>query len=235
MRILFASVTLLAGVVAVGWTDLRLASVHAANPQAAPAKPEVLPREKEIELALSAAPDHLRAGAGVYALAEKGPEKVRESSNGFTCIINRDGPMNLKPTCFDAEGTATILPKIVRVGELLMQGKSGAEIAAEIREGFRTGKYISPRRPGVAYMLSGDIRNCSPAGQCGSFPPHVMFYAPNLTNADIGSVGDGANGLPFIAYNGPQAYMIVASPEHAKAGSHEHSATRTTPNERGRR
>jgi len=40
-----------------------------------------------------------------------------------------------------------------------MQGVSMSNIDAEIAEGFRTGKYISPRRPGVAYMLSGGIRN----------------------------------------------------------------------------
>jgi len=35
-------------------------------------------------------------------------------------------------------------------------------IKAEIAEGFRTGKFISPRRPGVAYMLIRDIRNYNP-------------------------------------------------------------------------
>src|SRR5215469_15628713 len=124
--------------------------------------PELLPREKEIELALSAAPEHLRKGAGVYVLERNGFFRVRESTNGFTCIVNRDHPLSLKPVCFDAEGTATILPKILRVGELLMQGVPMSEIDKEITEGFHTGKYISPRRAGVAYMLSSDIRNYNP-------------------------------------------------------------------------
>ncbi|HWC64707.1 MAG TPA: hypothetical protein VG777_01390, partial [Thermoanaerobaculia bacterium] len=94
--------------------------------------------------------------------------------------------------------------------ELLMKGKSMAEIKADIDEGFRTGRFISPRRPGVAYMLSGDIRRYDRAsGTVVSFPPHVMFYAPNLTNEDIGSKGDGSDGLPFIAYQGPQGFMIM--------------------------
>jgi hypothetical protein len=124
--------------------------------------PELLPREKEIALAVSASPEHLRKGAGVYVLERNGFVKVRDSTNGFTCIVNRDHPLNWKPVCFDAEGTATILPKILRVGELLRQGKPMSKIDAEIAERFRTGKYISPRRPGVAYMLSGDIRNFNP-------------------------------------------------------------------------
>src|SRR5215469_1106020 len=177
--------------------------------------PELLPREKEIELALSAAPEHLRKGAGVYVLERNGFVKIRESTNGFTCIVNRDHPLSQKPVCFDAEGTATILPKILRVGELLMRGRSMSDIDAEIAEGFRIGKYVSPRRAGVAYMLSGDIRNFNPrTGKVESFPPHVMFYAPNLTNADLGMTPEALakdHSLPFVAYQGPHGFIIVVS------------------------
>jgi hypothetical protein len=186
--------------------------IAATVPTTAVSKPEVLPEAREMELALSAAPEALRSEAGVYVLTSSGFRLARAAKNNFTCIVNRDHPQALKPTCFDAEGTATIIPKIVRVGELMMQGKSLAEISADIRAGFASGKFISPRRPGVAYMLSGDIRNVNPAtGQVSSFPPHVMFYAPNLTNEDIGATG--ADGLPFIAYQGPQGYMIMTVPQ----------------------
>jgi hypothetical protein len=182
--------------------------------------PALFSRDKEIELALSAAPEHLRKRAGVYILERNGYVKVRESTNGFTCIVNRDHPLSLKPVCFDAEGTATILPKILRVGELLMQGKPVSEIDAEIAEGFRTGKYISPRRAGVAYMLSGDIRNYNPhTGKVDSFPPHVMFYAPNLTNADLGTTQEALAkdpSLPFVAYQGPHGYIIMLVGEKQK-------------------
>jgi hypothetical protein len=118
--------------------------------------------------------------------------------------VNRDHPKALKPTCFDEEGTATILPTIRRVGELMMQGKSLSEIAEDVRAGFANGTFVSPRRAGIAYMLSGDIRNVNPAtGAVSSFPPHVMF---------------GAMGLPFIAYRGPHGYMIMPLPQNA--GSH---------------
>lgn len=184
------------------------AGLHAQSP--APQKPAVPPRDREITMALAAAPEHLRAGAGVYALDTAGFVRVRESTNGFTCIVNRDHPLSLKPTCYDAEGSATILPKVIQVGAWMMEGKSLQEIAQLVAAGFQSGRFISPRRPGVAYMLSGDIKNVnSRTGEVGSFPPHVMFYAPNLTNADIGSTGDGRDGLPFIAYQGPHGYMIM--------------------------
>jgi hypothetical protein len=184
-----------------------------ANTTNAQPLPELLPREKEIALALSAAPEHLRTGAGVFVLERKGFVKLRDSTNGFTCIVNRDHPLNQKPVCFDAEGAATIHPKILRVGELLMQRKPMSEIDAEIADGFRTGKYISPHRAGVAYMLSGDIRNYNPqTGKVESFPPHVMFYAPNLTNADLGVTPEALAkdpSLPFVAYQGPHGFIIV--------------------------
>lgn len=189
-----------------------------------PSIPDLMEREKEIALALSAAPEHLRAGAAVWVLEKNGFVKVRDSRNGFGCIVNRDHPLNRKPTCYDAEGVATIVPRVLRVGELLMQGKPLPEINAEIQEAFRTGKFISPRRPGVAYMLSGDIRRFdSASGSVVSFPPHVMFYAPNLTNEDIGSTGDGAGGMPFIAYQGPQGFMIMmpgTMPEDRSGSAH---------------
>jgi len=175
--------------------------------------PEILPRAQELDLALSAAPRHLRQGAGVYAFEKDGFVKVRASSNGFTCIVNRDHALSRKPTCYDAEGARTILPKVLRVGKLLAQGVPLPAIESEIAEGFRTGRYVSPRRPGVAYMLSEGNLDFDPStGRTRPFPPHVMFYAPHLTNEDIGSTGDGSGGLPFIAYPGPHAFMIMMTP-----------------------
>jgi hypothetical protein len=189
-----------------------LASADGSSP-ASGVLPEILPRAQEVALALSAAPKHLQAGAGVYAFEKQGFVRVRASSNGFTCIVNRDHPLSRKPTCYDAEGTATILPKVLRFGELLARGTPLPDIEAEVEAGFRSGKYVAPRRPGVAYMLSDGNRDFDPrTGGTRPFPPHVMFYAPNLTNEQIGSTGDGADGLPFIAYPGPHAFIIMMIP-----------------------
>ena len=47
-------------------------------------------------------------------------------------------PLNQKNLCFDAEGTATILPTTLEVGELLFQGEPMSDIDAEIAEGLVT-------------------------------------------------------------------------------------------------
>jgi len=56
------------------------------------------------------------------------------------------------------------------------------------------------------------------------FPPHVMFYAPYLTNADLGSDGN-PEGPAFVVEEGtPHALIIVpvgahTEPAHAPANA----------------
>lgn len=167
-------------------------------------------REQEVALALSAAPAPLRAHAAVYVLTGSGFVKDRDGTNGFTCIVNRDGPHNEKPTCYDAVGSKYILPVDLRTGALLLRGVSTERIRAEILARFHNGTYHVAARPGVAYMLSDHNQDYDPqTGRTIIFPPHVMFYAPYLTNKDIGSAGDFAMGLPSIGYQGPLGFIIV--------------------------
>jgi hypothetical protein len=177
---------------------------------------EILSLEKETRLALSAAPEHLRDGAGVLALTAGGFVSVRQSANGFTCVVNRDHPLNRKPTCYDAEGTATVLPKVRFVGELMIEGVELEEIERRVQAKFDAGEFVAPRRPGVAYMLSHEIRNYNPkTGEVDGFPPHVMFYAPNVTNADIGTSWEAVRDfpwMPFVAYEGPHGFFVVRLP-----------------------
>ncbi len=190
-----------------------LSSLPVAAQSTAPAsRPDVLPRACEADLALSAAPEHLRPEATVYALEANGYVKTNEGTNGFSCIVNRDHPRVLKPTCFDAEGSATIIPKILHVGKRLMQGMPVADINDEVNAGFESGKFVTPQRPGIAYMLSHYNRpyNAS-TDSLAWFPPHLMFYAPNLQNEDIGVSWEAIQAdhrLPFIGYQGPHGYMI---------------------------
>ena len=185
-----------------------------------------LPQEQEIELALSAAPEHLRSDATVYAFGKKGYEKIRSGKNGFTCMVNRDGNQagdnDLKPTCWDAEGSATIVPVMLRVGELMAQGKTADEIAHDIEAGFSEGRFSSPRKTGIAYMLRGDVQYDPKTKEISKtlFPPHYMIYAPGVTNTDIGMNTDASKkhpSLPFVyaGYSGGArtAYIIVMATE----------------------
>jgi hypothetical protein len=195
--------------------------------------PVLFSAEQEIELALKAAPIHLRTEATVYVFGKRGYEKARTGSNGFNCLVNRDGTQNgeqsVYPTCWDPEGSRTILPVMLRVGELIAQGKSAAEIKKDIDEGFDQGRFHSPAKTGIAYMLAGDVKFDAKTGQFGSveFPPHYMVYAPGVTNADIGTTSEGMKqtpGLPFVysGYSGGArtAYLIVMANQSAGHAKH---------------
>jgi len=174
--------------------------------------------EKEIALALSACPALVAPGAGVYVLEKSGYVRVRESTNGFTAIVQHSMPTSQEPQCIDAEGTRTFLPRILKIAELRAQGKTADEIKSYVAEAFAKGIFQPPNRPGIDYMLSTE--NLVPDGKGGTthFPPHLMFYAPYLTNADIGSDGN-QGGQVFVAGEGaPHALIIVPVGHHEAEG-----------------
>jgi hypothetical protein len=184
-------------------------------------------RETEIALALSACPPQVASKAAVYVLDRSGYVKVRDSRNGFTAIVQHSLPTSQEPQCIDAEGTRTLLPRMLKVAELRVQGKSPEEIKRFVADAFAKGVFRPPTRPGVDYMLSTENLVPNPKGIVVPFPPHVMFYGPYLTNTDLGADGElGSDGNPaepaFVAGEGtPHALIIVpvgvhSGPVHAK-------------------
>ena len=149
-----------------------------------------VPRERQIALAESAAPAEVSSKATVYILGPKGDEKVREGTNGFSCFVGRHfvkpTETSVEPACFDAEGSRTILLVYLRQEELRSSGKSEAEIKADVANGYKKGRLKYPSKPGFLYMMSSENRLPSSNAATASFPPHLMFYAPNMTTKDIG-------------------------------------------------
>jgi len=145
-------------------------------------------------------------GAAVLVLESGGYVKVRSGTNPFTCIVSRRGG-NFYPVCFDEEGTRTILLAFADDAVFRMKGSTEQEIEQKLAEGFGDGRYRPPLRPGIAYMLSAATYMVH-AGKLARVPPHTMFYAPFLTNADIGGVvGKSA----FVDRPGPHGMIIVPS------------------------
>jgi hypothetical protein len=142
-------------------------------------------------------------------------------------MVNRDGNQrgdnDLKPTCWDTEGSRTIVPVMLRAGELIAKGTSAEEIKRDIDAGFSDGRFSSPKKAGIAYMLKGDLQ-FDPKTRTISktlYPPHYMIYAPGVTNEDIGvdvnspkrnhahpSVYDGYSGGTHTAY-----IIVLAAPD----------------------
>ena len=177
-----------------------------------------LPREERIKLAESAAPEEISGKATVYVLEHSGYIKVREGTNGFSCIVDRQTPWNTEPSCFDAEGSATTLLTRIFVEDERAKGKSENQINTEIEAGYKNGKFKAPSKPGIVYMLSESIYLFF-NNKIVHAPPHLMFYAPYATDTDIGSPPPGVNMPRILRAGQPDAYMIVF-PAPAKHDAH---------------
>jgi hypothetical protein len=204
--------------VLVSALSIGVAAISLTMPTIAQELPKVydasVPRERQIALALSAAPPEVSSNATVYILGLKGYEKVREGTNGFSCFVGRSfvkpTETTVEPTCFDAEGSRTILIRRMRMEELRANGKSEAEIKADIANGYKEGRFKDPSKPGFLYMMSSENR----LGNSGtsSFPPHLMFYAPGMTTKDMGF--DSPPQLEYLGMTHPGASdnLIIVVP-----------------------
>ncbi|MEO8552187.1 MAG: hypothetical protein ABI678_19555 [Kofleriaceae bacterium] len=181
-------------------------------------------REHEIALALEAGPPSVTAKAGVYVHDKTGYVKARESQNGFVCVVDHRIPDAVEPQCMDAEGVRTFLPKLQLVASLRAKGKPEAEIRKAVKAAFADGTFKAPSRPGVIYMLSPHnvVTIDDEKGIAAPFPGHLMFYAPNLSSADLGSDGTPQSPLFVVDEKTPHALMIVAVPTGAPAHNHAH-------------
>jgi hypothetical protein len=159
----------------------------------------LLPRDREIELAISAAPPEVGSKAAVFVFTSQGYEKARDGENGFTCLVNRDSELDgyhvLKPTCWDAHGSRTIVPAILEIAKRRAAGQSVADVTAGIRQLIKDGTLQLFDKVGIAYMLQGDVSDYDAATGTivkRMFPPHVMIYAPGITREDVGVAGPAA-------------------------------------------
>lgn len=64
---------------------------------------------------------------------------------------------------------------------------------------------------------------CLDAEGVKTFFPNLMFYAPNMTSADLGSDGSPTSPLFVVDEKTPHALMIVSVPP---AGGHAHGAAK---------
>lgn len=194
---------------------------------------EQMPAELETRFALSALPPAMRDQAAVYRLdPEEGYRLSRQGSSGVTCLVERtvwelaDFRNDIYiPLCYDAVGTKAHLKVIMDAATLRAQGMSPADLKTEIENRYRTNAYKAPEKPGLSYMIAPVMRTVGPPDmKVHTMPmPHLMFYAPNMTNKDIGARPDltvhASLLYPFIDRQGiaEQSYMIQLVGEAEKA------------------
>jgi hypothetical protein len=202
---------------------------------------EPLPRDLEIQLALSALPPHLRDGATVYVLnPAKGFEVARKGTNGFHALVARTGddtfrgswPLTkyrddiLYPIAFDAAGAKAQMPVFLDAAEMQARGTPPGELKRTIQDRYQAGVYKAPERAGISYMLSPIVRTYTNPDQNEDAItlniPHVMYFAPNLSNEDVGGANPTpeefryltqhrhwpGSRYPFVILHGPHGYTV---------------------------
>lgn len=187
---------------------------------------EPLPRNLEIQLALSALPSHLRENATVYVLnPARGFEVARKGSNNFHTFVARTGDDSFKgswplteyrndilyPISFDQVGTKAQMRVFFDAAEMQAKGMPSDKLKKAIQQRFDAGYYKTPERAGVSYMLSPILRTYTQPEESDQVAtanfPHVMYYAPHVSNDDIG--GGKPGGMdPFVILHGHHGYMI---------------------------
>src|SRR5260370_38522429 len=87
---------------------------------------------------------------------------------------------------------------------LRIYGRPHAGLKAEIEKRYREKTYQAPDKPGVSYMVAPVMRTWMlPDWQGPTMPmQHLMFYAPNLTDPDIGSGPSSFSGYPVVFKEG---------------------------------
>ena len=190
----------------------------------------------EKDFALSSLPPHLRNDATVYLLdPQKGYYIAQKGSNGFVCFVTRTewewGKFRKDVAAaisYDAEGARTIFQVYKDVAAMRASGKYTAlKIKDIVLNRIRKGIYKAPARPGISYMLAPVMRaypgNADNDQVITMSMPHYMFYAPYLTNKDIGGSDDGwpqvinPGALLLGARKGPFGYIILPVGEIEKA------------------
>ena len=198
------------------------------RPEVSPPKLEQMPEALEVRYALSAAPPHLRDGATTYVLdPSKGYVLNHRGDNGVSCIVVRSDWQWAErafrddiawPVCFDAEGSKTLLKDYLYTAELRARGMDAKQVHFEVTKRFGTKDFPNPGRTGVAYMIAPVMRGWTAKTEPVTMNmPHYMFYAPGVTDADIG--GKPFSLYPFMLKMGPGRddviIMLVGETEKA--------------------
>jgi hypothetical protein len=202
-------------------------------------KLEKMPVALETDYALSALPPQLRPGATVYLLdPSKGYYLARKGSNGFICFVMRTAwewaefrNDVITAISYDAEGARVIFPVYEDAAAMRASGKySALQVRDIVIDRIKKGVYKAPAKPGLSYML-GPVMRTYPGkpdqhNVMTMEMPHYMFYAPYLTNADIGNIPDGQADGPvlvnpeamFLGKNkAPYGYIILLAGEKERA------------------
>lgn len=184
----------------------------------------LMPREAEVALARSAAPDGITAHATIKILTKDGYQVALKGDNGFVCLVLRGWsaptftPAQFRalvydakvrgPICYNPVAARTVLPYQELKAQLAIAGKDPDQIAAAVKDAYASGKLPKMEQVAFAYMFSADMYL---APGIGAFHPHVMVFTPYYENAMLGGNPFGGP-APFVSDDAGTPFTVTVIP-----------------------
>lgn len=173
-------------------------------PKMAPIDQYLMPDQgAEIALARSAAPEPISRDAEVLVLGRHGFETAVKGKNGFVCIVGRSwtsttdaefwNPKVRVPMCVNAAAARTYLPRITKITDLGLAGRTLAQVNEAIAAAIAKKELPVMKSGAMCYMMSKQ-------GYGGDgvehWPSHLMFF---YSQTDPASWGANLPGSPVLA------------------------------------
>jgi hypothetical protein len=183
-------------------------------PSMAPLDQYLMERNAEIALARSAAPESISQASEVMVLGRHDYETAVKGKNGFVCVVQRSwtapiddpdfwNPKLRAPICFNAPAARSYLPLVIKKTELILAGRSKAQMFEDIKAAFDKKELPTPESGAMCYMMS---KQGYLSDRDGHWHPHLMFFLP-LT--DPAAWGAGLPGSPIIGFEDTQDRLTV--------------------------
>jgi len=188
--------------------------VKSAWPKMAPVAEYLIPRDAEIALARSSAPDSIAKDAEVMVFTKTGFQTAVKGTNGFVCLVARSwsagfgdpnfwNPKVRAPICYNALAAESQVPETVKRTEVALAGGSESKIQEALKTAISSGALPVAKPGSLSYMLSkGTYFN---QGQ-GPWLPHLMFYVPQT---DLKNWGAGLPKSPIIGFKFPDERLTI--------------------------
>ena len=201
----------------LGFALCCLSSASGAKPAApgmAPLAQYLIPRDAEIALARSAAPNAIAKDAEVMVFTTTGFQRAVKGTNGFVCLVARSwsagfgdpnfwNPQVRAPICYNATAAESQVPETIKRTQVALAGGSESQIRDALKAAIDSGALPVAKAGSLSYMISkGTYFNHSE----GHWLPHLMFYVPQT---DPKSWGAGLPKSPIIGNNFPDEHLTI--------------------------
>jgi hypothetical protein len=185
-----------------------------AYPNMAPVAQYLMPRDAEIALARSAAPESIAKDAEVLVFTPAGFQTAVKGTNGFVCLVARAwsadygdpnfwNPQVRAPICYNALAAQSQVPETIKRTEVALSGGSQSQIRDTLKAAIQNGTLPVAKAGSLAYMMSKGTY-FSPGE--GHWVSHLMFFVPET---DHKAWGAGLPKSPIIGHDVPDEHLTI--------------------------